>query len=59
MEERAAKNVLVLLHDDEGQEARLQAGLELTRGLEGLAEGDEVIVNPSNALEQGSKVRPR
>lgn len=29
------KNVLVLLHDDEGQEARLQAALDLTRALAG------------------------
>lgn len=29
------KNVLVLLHDDEGQEARLQAALDLTRALSG------------------------
>jgi nucleotide-binding universal stress UspA family protein len=29
------KNVLVLIHDDEGQEARLQAALDLARALEG------------------------
>lgn len=29
------KNVLLLVHDDEGQEARLQAALDLTRALEG------------------------
>lgn len=29
------KNILVLLHDDPGQEARLQAGLDLTRALNG------------------------
>lgn len=29
------KNVLVLMHDDAGQEARFQAALDLTRGLEG------------------------
>ncbi len=29
------KNVLVLLHDDNGQEARLQAALDLTRALDG------------------------
>lgn len=29
------KNVLLLVHDDEGQEARFQAALDLTRGLDG------------------------
>jgi nucleotide-binding universal stress UspA family protein len=29
------KNVLLLVHDDEGQEARIQAALDLTRTLEG------------------------
>ncbi|WP_106638967.1 universal stress protein [Allosphingosinicella vermicomposti] len=29
------KNVLLLIHDDAGQEARFQAGLDLTRGLKG------------------------
>jgi nucleotide-binding universal stress UspA family protein len=29
------KNVLLLIHDDEGQEARLQAALDLTRSLSG------------------------
>jgi nucleotide-binding universal stress UspA family protein len=29
------KNILLLLHDDPGQEARLQAALDLTRALEG------------------------
>lgn len=29
------KNVLVLIHDDEGQEARLQAALDVTRALRG------------------------
>lgn len=29
------KNILVLSHDDRGQEARLQAGLDLTRAFEG------------------------
>ena len=32
---------------------------EFAEVLGGLAEGDEVIVNPSNALEEGAKVRPR
>jgi len=29
------KNILLLVHDDDGQEARLQAALDLTRALEG------------------------
>lgn len=29
------KNILLLIHDDDGQEARLQAALDLTRALEG------------------------
>ena len=29
------KNVLVLIHDDDGQEARLQTALDLTRALDG------------------------
>lgn len=29
------KNILLLVHDDEGQEARLQAALDLTRSLDG------------------------
>lgn len=33
--EAATKNVLVLIHDDEGQEPRLQAALDLARALEG------------------------
>jgi nucleotide-binding universal stress UspA family protein len=33
--EATMKNVLVLMHDDAGQEARFQAALDLTRGLEG------------------------
>ena len=32
---------------------------EFAEVLEGLAEGDEVIVNPANSLEEGAKVRPR
>lgn len=32
---------------------------EYAEVLEGLAAGDEVIVNPSNSLEDGAKVRPR
>ncbi|WP_286771789.1 universal stress protein [Sphingomonas sp. 66-10] len=33
--EAMMKNVLLLIHDDEGQEARLQAALDLTRALDG------------------------
>lgn len=29
------KNILLLVHDDEGQEARLQAALDLTRAIGG------------------------
>ncbi len=29
------KNILLLVHDDEGQEARLQAALDLVRTLDG------------------------
>lgn len=29
------KNVLLLIHDDDGQEARLQVTLDLTRALDG------------------------
>ena len=40
------KNVLVLLHDDEGQEARLQVALDLTRALSGHLMCLDVIVPP-------------
>lgn len=33
--EAAMKNILVLIHDDPGQEARLQAALDVTRAVEG------------------------
>ena len=29
------KNILLLVHDDHGQEARLQAALDITRAVEG------------------------
>ena len=29
------KNILLLVHDDPGQEARVQAALDLTRALDG------------------------
>ena len=41
------KNVLVLLHDDEGQEARLQIALDLTRALSGHLMCLDVIVPPA------------
>lgn len=40
------KNVLVLLHDDTGQEARLQAALDLTRALSGHLTCLDVVVPP-------------
>lgn len=50
--------------NDSGQ-ARLKAvrighlSDEFAEVLAGLAESDEVIVNPSNALEEGARIRPR
>lgn len=40
------KNVLLLIHDDEGQEARLQAALDLTRALGGHLSCLDVAVLP-------------
>lgn len=40
------KNVLLLIHDDEGQEARLQAALDLTRALDGHLSCLDVAVLP-------------
>lgn len=40
------KNVLLLLHDDEGQEARLQVALDVTRALSGHLTGVDVFVPP-------------
>lgn len=40
------KNVLLLVHDDEGQEARLQAALDLVRALEGHLSCVDVTVMP-------------
>lgn len=40
------KNVLLLIHDDEGQEARLQAALDLTRALDGHLSCLDVTVLP-------------
>ena len=41
------ENVLVLLHDDAGQEARLQAALDLTRAVGGHLIGVDVAVPPA------------
>jgi nucleotide-binding universal stress UspA family protein len=45
------KNVLVLLHDDVGQEARLQAALDLTRTLSGHLICLDVVVPPAAVSE--------
>lgn len=41
------KNVLVLMHDDAGQEARFQAALDLARGLEGHLRCLDVVMVPA------------
>ncbi|MHA3790612.1 universal stress protein [Sphingomonas sp. YL-JM2C] len=43
------KNILLLAHDDEGQEARLQAALDLTRALDGHLSCIDVTMVPSIA----------
>ncbi|MFD1104205.1 hypothetical protein [Sphingobium olei] len=43
------KNILLLIHDDEGQEARLQAALDLTRALNGHLSCIDVTMVPSIA----------
>ncbi|AKH43690.1 nucleotide-binding universal stress UspA family protein [Altererythrobacter atlanticus] len=40
------KNVLVLIHDDAGQEARLQVALDLVRGLKGHLNCIDIVVPP-------------
>ncbi|MBY8829345.1 universal stress protein [Hephaestia mangrovi] len=40
------KNILLLVHDDPGQEARLQAALDVTRALEGHLTCLDVVVMP-------------
>ncbi len=40
------KNILLLVHDDEGQEARLQAALDITRAVEGHLTCVDVVVLP-------------
>lgn len=42
----AMKNVLLLVHDDEGQEARFQAALDVTRAVEGHLICVDVVVYP-------------
>lgn len=41
------KNILVLMHDDAGQEARFQAAVDLTRGLEGHLRCIDVAIVPA------------
>jgi len=40
------KNILVLAHDDKGQEARLQVALDITRAIEGHLTCLDVAMNP-------------
>ncbi|WP_404480540.1 universal stress protein [Novosphingobium sp. BL-52-GroH] len=47
--ETTMKNVLVLVHDDDGQEARLQAALDLTRALDGHLSCVDVSLYPAFA----------
>jgi nucleotide-binding universal stress UspA family protein len=44
--ESVMKNILVLMHDDAGQEARLQAALDVTRAVEGHLACVDVAVMP-------------
>ena len=41
------KNILLLVHDDSGQEARLQAALDVTRAVEGHLTCADVVVMPA------------
>jgi nucleotide-binding universal stress UspA family protein len=45
------KNILLLVHDDEGQEARFQAALDVTRALEGHLTCVDVVVPPQAPAE--------
>lgn len=45
------KNILLLVHDDEGQEARLQAALDITRAVEGHLTCVDVVVLPQAPAE--------
>jgi hypothetical protein len=42
------KNILCLVHDDPGQEARFQASLDIVRGVQGHLTCLDVTVPPSN-----------
>src|SRR5690606_25280467 len=46
-EEAVMKNVLVLMHDDAGQEARFQAALDLVRALDGHLTCLDIAVAPA------------
>lgn len=46
MREATVKNILVLMHDDRGQEARLQAALDITRAVGGHLTCLDVTTNP-------------
>ncbi|MGE4410718.1 MAG: universal stress protein UspA [Sphingomonadales bacterium] len=45
------KNILLLVHDDDGQEARLQTALDLTRALEGHMSCIDVTMMPMMAAD--------
>lgn len=45
------KNILLLVHDDDGQEARLQAALDLTRALKGHMSCIDVTMMPMMAAD--------
>ena len=45
------KNVLVLMHEDAGREARFQAALDLTRALDFVVEGNVRTRIETQALE--------
>ena len=50
------KNVLVLVHDDPGQEQRLQAALDATRALKGHLTCLNVAIMPSTEFDRGLDV---
>lgn len=45
------KNVLVLLHDDDGQESRLQVALDVARAIDGHLVGLDVVIPPAVAAD--------
>jgi len=47
------KNVLVLVHDDSGQESRLRAAIDATRALNGHLIGVNVAIMPSTEFDRG------